>query len=312
VASPAIEIRTPAVSPVAWKVGIALAAVWVIWGSTYLAIRIGLETLPPFSMQAIRFSVATLVLGAGVRVRGAAWPTWRQARNAGSIGVMLLIGGVGMVTLAEHRGVSSGLAATLIAVQPMMASVWAAMWGLRPRRAEWAGMLLGVVGVGVLVVGGDGVEGSRSGIALVLVACASWSFGSILSRRIDMPVGAMATVCEMGAAAIGFVVLAVARGEELSRPSLRSASALAYLALVGSVVAFSAFVYLMANVRPALFLSYAYVNPLIAVVLGALIGDEAVGANLLVALPIILAGIVIVTSASRERQPATALPGEPA
>ncbi|MFN5604286.1 MAG: EamA family transporter, partial [Actinomycetes bacterium] len=107
---------------------LSLAAVWVIWGSTYLAIKIGLETMPPFFMQGCRFVVASLVMVLILRSRGVAWPSRRQTRNASLIGIMLLIGGLGMVTLAEDRGVDSGLVATIIAIQPMMMALWGGLW----------------------------------------------------------------------------------------------------------------------------------------------------------------------------------------
>jgi len=275
---------------------LALGGVWVIWGSTYLAIRYGLETFDPFVLQATRFVIAAVVLGAWARWRGAAWPTRRQARNAAFIGLVLLIGGVGLVTLAEDRGLSSGVAATIIAVQPMLASVWGGFFGRWPHRIEWVGMTIGLMGVVVLGLSGS-LDGTRLGFALVLIACVNWSVGSMISRQIEMPPGAMATVVEMAAAACGFVLLAIVTGEEIAAPTWRSGIAALYLALLGSVIAFSCYVYLLANVRPSLALSYAYVNPIIAVALGALLYDEVVSANLLIALPLVVIGVAIVTRA---------------
>lgn len=290
---------------------LALGGVWVIWGSTYLAIRYGLETIDPFVLQASRFVIASVVLGAFARWRGVPWPTARQARNAAVIGLMLLIGGVGMVTLAEDRGLSSGVAATIIAIQPMLASVWGGFFGRWPHRVEWIGMTIGLSGVVVLSLSGS-LDGTRAGFALVVVACVSWSLGSMISRQIDMPVGPMASVVEMAAAACGFIVLAFAKGEELAAPSWRSGIAALYLALLGSVVAFTCYVYLLANVRPSLALSYAYVNPIIAVVLGALLYDETVSVHLLLALPLVVIGVAIVTRAqSSAARAAAAVPNPP-
>jgi drug/metabolite transporter (DMT)-like permease len=275
---------------------LALGGVWVIWGSTYLAIRYGLETFDPFVLQATRFVIASVLLGAYARWRGAAWPAWRQARNAALIGLMLLIGGVGLVTLAEDRGLSSGVAATIIAVQPMLASVWGGFFGRWPHGIEWVGMTIGLLGVVVLGFSGS-LDGTRLGFALVLIACVNWSVGSMVSRQIEMPAGAMATVVEMAAAACGFILLALVTGEELAPPTWRSGIAALYLAILGSVIAFSCYVYLLAHVRPSLALSYAYVNPIIAVILGALLYDEVVSANLLFALPLVVIGVAIVTRA---------------
>lgn len=280
---------------------LALAAVWVIWGSTYLAIRIGLETIDPFILQSGRFLLATTLLCLVARRRGEPWPSRKAMRNAAIIGVMLLIGGVGMVTLAEDAGLDSGVAATLIGVQPILGSIWGGFFGRWPRRLEWIGMLVGLSGVIVLSASGS-LSGTRAGIALVMFASINWSLGSVISRHITMPGGLMTTVFEMGAAAIGFIILSRFHGESLAVPSGRSLLAMLYLATLGSVVAFSAYMYLVATVRPSMAMSYAYVNPAIAVLLGALIADEAVTRNLLLALPLIILGVAIVTR-SQTRSP---------
>jgi drug/metabolite transporter (DMT)-like permease len=290
---------------------LSLAAVWVIWGSTYLAIKIGLETLPPFFMQGCRFVVAAVAMAVFLRVRGHAWPTRRQMRNASMVGVMLLIGGLGMVTLAEDRGVDSGLVATIIAIQPMMMAMWGGLWKVWPNRMQWVGMFIGMGGVAILVAD-DGLSGSWSGVSLVFVACVSWSFGSALSRRIDMPDGPMTTTFEMAAAAVAFMFLSLVSGESVEAPSLRSGLAVAYLVVFGSIVAFSAFTHLISSVSGPLAMSYAYVNPAIAVLLGVVFSDESVSVNMAMALPVILVGVAIVTNASRpsaetEREEASTL-----
>ena len=277
---------------------VSLAAVWVIWGSTYLAIKIGLETLPPFAMQGMRFVVASTFMLMFLRLRGRQWPSKRQVRNACGIGLLLLIGGLGMVTLAEDRGVDSGLVATIIAIQPMMMALWGGLWRTWPNRMQWVGMSIGLLGVLVLV-SDDGLSGSWSGVSLVFVACVSWSFGSALSRRIDMPDGPMTTALEMASAAGGFIVLSLVTGESIDAPSLRSGLAVGYLVVFGSIVAFSAFTYLIGNVSGPLAMSYAYINPAIAVLLGVVFSDETVSANMAIALPVILVGVAIVTNASR-------------
>ena len=277
---------------------VSLAAVWVIWGSTYLAIKIGLETLPPFAMQGMRFVVASAFMLMFLRLRGHEWPSKRQVRNACGIGLLLLIGGLGMVTLAEDRGVDSGLVATIIAIQPMMMALWGGLWRTWPNRMQWVGMSIGLLGVLVLV-SDDGLSGSWSGVSLVFVACVSWSFGSALSRRIDMPDGPMTTALEMASAACGFMVLSLVTGESIDAPSLRSGLAVGYLVVFGSIVAFSAFTYLIGNVSGPLAMSYAYINPAIAVLLGVVFSDETVSANMAIALPVILIGVAIVTNASR-------------
>lgn len=285
----------------------ALAAVWIIWGSTYLAIKIGLETMPPFFMQGTRFVLASSIMLFVLRRRGMPWPTSRQTRNACFVGVLLLVGGLGMVTLAEDRGVDTGLVATIIAIQPMLMSLWGGFWRNWPRRIEWTGMMVGLGGVSILM-SDDGLSGSWSGIALVFTACLSWSFGSALSRRIDMPAGFMATGIEMAAAAVLYMFISLAAREDVVVPSMRSATALAYLVVFGSIVAFTAFTYLIGNVSGSLAMSYAYVNPAIAVLLGVLFSNEVLSVNMAVALPVILIGVAIVTNASRIAAARSAMP----
>ena len=279
---------------VAWS----LAAVWVIWGSTYLAIKIGLETLPPFLMQGARFTIASTLMIVALRRSGTAWPSLRQVRNASMVGLLLLIGGLGMVTLAEDHGVDSGLVATIIAIQPMFMSLWGGIWRSWPNRMEWTGMVVGLAGVAILM-SDRGLSGGGSWVLLVFVACISWSFGSAVSRRIDMPAGFMATAVEMAAAAVGYLVISLVAREGFVAPSLRSGLAVLYLVFIGSIVAFTAFNYLIAHVSPALAMSYAYVNPAIAVLLGVVFSDEKVSGRMGIALPVILAGVAIVTNASR-------------
>lgn len=276
----------------------ALAIVYVIWGSTYLAIKIGLETMPPFFMQGTRFVIGSTAVLGYLRWRGVPWPTSVQIRNAAVVGLLLLIGGLGLVTLAEDRGVDTGLVATIIAIQPMLMSLWGGIWKTWPRRIEWLGMVIGLVGVAVLM-SDKGLSGSWSGVSLVFIACINWSFGSALSRRISMPDGPMTTGIEMAAAAVGYMLLSVIRSEDIGVPSLKSALGVAYLIVFGSIVAFSAFTYLIANVRGPLAMSYAYVNPAIAVLLGIVFSNESLSINMAVALPVILVGVAIVTNASR-------------
>jgi len=180
----------------------------------------------------------------------------------------------------------------------MLMSLWGGIWKTWPRRIEWIGMLIGLVGVAILM-SDKGLSGSWSGVSLVFIACINWSFGSALSRRISMPDGPMTTGIEMAAAAVGYMLLSFIRSEDIGVPSLKSALGVAYLIVFGSIVAFSAFTYLIANVRGPLAMSYAYVNPAIAVLLGVVFSNESLSVNMAVALPVILAGVAIVTNASR-------------
>lgn len=281
---------------------LALLTVWVIWGSTYFAIRIGLETLEPFVLQAIRFSVAGTVLYVVARRRGAPRPSGRQWASAALVGSLLLLGGLGLVTLAEDRGVGSGLAATMIAISPMWLALWGGLLGRWPRQREWFGMVIGLASVVVLALGND-FGGSRTGLVLLLVSPMSWTLGSALTSRLDLPPGLMASACEMLAGAVGFWSLAAATGEDVARPSRSSALAVGYLIVFGSVIAYSAYQHLLAHSRPAVAISYAYVNPVVAVLLGTLLLDEALTWGLAVALPLVVVSVVLITGARDEGAP---------
>ena len=286
---------------------VALLAVWIIWGSTYLGIRIGLESMSPFTMQAIRFSIAGTILYVAMRRRGAPHPTRLQWRNAAVIGGLLLLGGLGLVTIAEDRGVGSGLAATMIAISPMWLSLWGGLWGQWPVRREWLGMVVGLCAVCVLAIGGD-FGGSRLGMVLLLVSPLSWTLGSALTRRVDLPQGAMASACEMLTGALGFILLALVTGESWERPSGRSTVAVAYLIVFGSVVGYTAYQYLLTHTRPAVASSYAYVNPVVAVLLGTVVVDEALTWGLALALPLVVVSVLLITRARPSQSSGT---GEP-
>lgn len=280
---------------------LALAAVYFIWGSTYLGLRFGLEGFPPLLMNAIRFLAAGVVLYAWLRRRGAERPTPIQWRNAAIVGGLMLIGGVGLVTIAEDLGIGSGLAATAVAVIPLWAALWAGAFGQWPLKLEWTGLALGLVGVALLAQEGD-FRSTGMGTFVVIIAPMFWSFGSVLSRRLDLPNNSMATAAELLAGGAMLAVLSFAFGESFDGvPSLKASLALVYLTVMGSLVAYSAYMYLLRTVRPTLATSYAYANPIVAVALGIVIGEETITGPAWAALPVILAGLAIVAYAQRSR-----------
>lgn len=291
-----------AVSALSPRVLIALSlfALYIIWGSTYLAIRIGLESFPPFVMAAMRFFVAGLAMYGFLRWRGMPAPTPRQWRNCAITGTLLLGFGNGMVCLAEQH-VASGLAAVAVAGMPLFAATFGAMFGQWPRRAEVAGLLIGFVGVLVLNFGSD-LSGSPSSAFALLLATASWAFGSLWSKRQDMPPAAMSTAAQMLTASVALTVFALIAGEHLpTAPTLRATLAVAYLGVFGSIVAFSAYMYLLNTVRPALATSYAYVNPPVAVLFGVLLGGEHVRTLDVIGMAIILGGVGLITLAREKK-----------
>jgi drug/metabolite transporter (DMT)-like permease len=282
-------------------IGLALVSLYLIWGSTYLGIRIAIETFPPFMMGAMRFLIAGTVLYVFLRLRGHANPSRAQWRGAAIMGVLLLVGGNGAVIFAEQQ-ISSGLAALMIATTPLFTALFSGLWGNWPRRLEWGGIALGLVGVALLTLESD-LQANPIGTLALIVATISWSFGSIWSKRLSLPTGLMASAAEMLAGGAVFLLISLTLGEHFkSTPSIASTSALVYLIIFGSLVAFSAYLYLLSNVRPALATSYAYVNPVVAVVLGVGLYQEQITWFGVVGMLVILTGVASM-SLVRERGP---------
>jgi drug/metabolite transporter (DMT)-like permease len=276
-----------------WLVWAALFSLYIIWGSTYLGIRFAVETIPPMLMTSGRFLISGLLMYAFLRLRGAANPTPRQFWNAGLVGVFLICGGNGFVTVAEHTGVASGIAATAVASVSIWTGLWSGLWGQWPRKLEWLGVAVGFVGVVILTLEGN----LRTNPIGLIVFCAPicWSFGSILSRNIEMPQGLMASAIEMILAGVVSAPIGLLLGERITQmPSTSSLLAMGYLITFGSLIGFNAYIYVLGKVRPTLATSYAYVNPVVALFLGVAIGGEKLGANAIIALPIILMGVGVI------------------
>ncbi|MDH3470191.1 MAG: drug/metabolite exporter YedA [Acidimicrobiia bacterium] len=286
-----------------WLIGLSLLSVYFIWGSTYLALRYLVEDFPAFVGNGIRFVIAGGALFLFLRRRGAPAPTRSEWWSATQIGALLMIGGVGLVALAEARGVGSGLAATAVAAMPLWAALSGGLFGRWPNRLEWLGLGIGLTGVIVLSQEGD-FAGNALGVTLMIVAPISWAFGSVWSQRISLPSGAMATATEMTAGGVMLLIVGFGRGERFERfPELDGWLALVYLITFGSIVAFSSYMYLLGKVRPALATSYAYVNPLVAVLLGVTIGSESLSGEAVIALPLILGGVALVAVSKGKTRP---------
>ena len=289
---------TPQAAPRSGLVVLALLLVYVVWGSTYLGIRFALEggALPLTTVSGARFIVAGSLMYAVLRWGGMPAPTGRQWRNLGIMGLTMLVLGNGMVVLAE-RTVSSGLAATAVASVPLWMALFGAMRGQHATRGEWLGIAIGFLGV-VWLNAGSSLAASPQGLILLLIAPIGWAFGSIWARGLDLPSPFMTAAGQMLCGGVMLVALGLATGERpTSWPSMDGLLAVAYLCVFGSIVAFTAYVWLLQNVRPALAASYAYVNPVIAVLLGALIGHEHFGPRDLLAMGVILAGVLVLTLA---------------
>ena len=272
----------------------ALLSLYVVWGSTYYAMRVALGTLPPYLMAATRFSIAGLLLFVLLRVRGARTPAAREWFAAGIVGSLLLVMGNGFVVLAE-RTVDSGTAATLVATVPLWMAALGWFWGERPKKRELVGLAFGFAGI-VVLNGGDGRSLRGIDGLLIVLSPIAWAVGSLLSRRLAMPSGAMSAACQMLLAGISMFVVALARGERLEHPiSAASITALAYLIVFGSLLGFSAYGFLLHRTRPLIATSYAYVNPVVALGIGAALGGESLSPRKLAACALTVIGVLVVT-----------------
>ncbi|MFI2606909.1 EamA family transporter [Kitasatospora sp. NPDC018619] len=300
----AVPVPAPRLGGAVW---LALLVVYVVWGSTYLAIRIAVETMPSFLSAAARFLTAGLLLAGYLLVRqGPAGlkVTGRQLASSALVGLLLLTGGNGMVVLGE-TSVPSGLAALLVAAVPLWMVVLTAFGGgERPQPAEVAGVLLGLVGLGVLSAPAIGGSIEPGGVVLIIGATVLWATGSFASKKIPMPGNVLAaSAYQMLAGGLGNLLVGLGRGEEhgldLGSVSGRSWLALAYLVLFGSLLAFTAYAWLLRAAPLTLVATYAYVNPVVAVLLGWLILAEPLTGPTLVGGAIVVAGVCLVVSVSR-------------
>ncbi|QNM96278.1 drug/metabolite exporter YedA [Chitinimonas koreensis] len=286
--------------PARFVVPLCLAATWLIWGSTYLGIRFALESFPPFILSGTRYLLAGAVLLAIVKLAGAPWPSRRQLGNTALLGFMMLTIGNGLVCVAEQT-VPSGAAALIVAATPLLTVLANQALGSRARGIEWAGLGLGVAGI-VLINLDASLAGDPRGFALVIAACLSWAIASALMPRLDLPEGPMSAALQMLAGGLVALPAALLSGERFpAAPTPAAIGALLYLAAFGSIVAYSAFVWLLRNVRPALATSSCYVNPVVALFLGWSLGNEAVGWPLLAGIAVILAGVALIGWAAARR-----------
>lgn len=284
-------------------VPLALVALYGIWGSTYLGIHIALKGWPPFMLAAIRFLFAGAVMYAFLRLRGVTPPPRRQWRNAAITGCFLLLAGNGLVCFAE-QSVSSGIAAVAVASMPLFAALFSGLYGEWPHKREAIGLAVGFAGVIVLNLGSS-LSGSRIAALALIAAAACWAFGSAWSKRQDMPKGPMNTAAQMLCAGLALAITAGLTGERWpAHPGLQSTLAIGYLAIFGSIIAFSAYLYLLKTVRPALATSYAYINPPVAVLFGVMLAGEHVGPLDLTGMAVILAGVAIMILARQKQRPA--------
>ncbi|WP_318372004.1 drug/metabolite exporter YedA [Enterobacter sp.] len=273
----------------------ALFTLYIIWGSTYFVIRLGVESWPPLMMAGVRFLTAGVLLLAFLFATGHRLPPLCPLLNAALIGILLLAVGNGMVTLAEHQNVPSGIAAVVVATVPLFTLCFSRLFGIATRKIEWLGIAIGLCGI-VLLNSGGNLSGNPWGAIMILIGSLSWAFGSVYGSRIELPTGMMAGAIEMVTAGIVLLLASLLTGERLtSLPTLQGFLSVGYLIVFGSIIAINAYMFLIRNTSPAIATSYAYVNPVVAVLLGTGFAGEILSPVEWVALGIIIFAVVLVT-----------------
>ncbi len=290
----------------------AFAAVYIFWGSTYLAIKYAIETLPPFLMAGSRFLIAGLILMVWARfTKDYERPKAVHWKTSFIVGAFLLLGGNGAVVFAEHH-ISSSLAALLVATEPFWIVILSWLWlkKSRPNSKVIIGLAVGFIGVWLLISGQtlSGVAGAGSmqtlGTVVVIFAALSWAIGSIYGLRSPLPKSALLTAgMQMFAGGSVMLVVSLFLGEwtsfSIAEVSVNSWFGLIYLIIFGSLIGFTAYSWLMRNAEPAMVATYAYVNPIIAVLLGWLIAGESFTGQMLIGAGVIVGSVVLITSVDK-------------
>ncbi|MGH8220913.1 MAG: EamA family transporter [Steroidobacteraceae bacterium] len=288
------DIRGSAAQPAPSTASIAarLAALYIIWGTTYFAIKVAITGLAPFFIVGTRFTAAGVAVLAWQRLRGRRLPNAREWRAAALVGFLLLVVGNGSVTIAEHW-VSSGATVALGSILPLATALWSGVFGRWPRRGEWGAIVLGGVGAAIMLAGRD-LAGNLTGTLVILTGVTSWSFGTVVSKHVPVPEGPTGFGAELLAAGIMGLALSLALREPWELPhAARVWCAWGYLVVFGSLVGFSAFRFLVERVSATLASTYAYVNPPVALLVGWGLADETFSPSLLVGLPVVLASVAL-------------------
>ncbi|HNV87452.1 MAG TPA: drug/metabolite exporter YedA [Methylotenera sp.] len=276
-----------------WLIASALFCTYFIWGSTYLAIRFGIESFPPFMMAGVRFTVAGLILYGVMRYLGAASPNKQQWLGAGAVGVLLPALGNGTVCYVQQT-VSSSVAALSIATAPIWMAIFSSIWGHEITRQEWLGIAIGFAGIVLLNLGGS-LHGDVTSAILLIFAAASWSFGSVWGKHLAMPQGLMGAACQMLVGGVALLAVSAMWGEAWPQTiSAKSWGAMLFLIMLGSLVAYSAYQYLLKTVRPLVASSNTFVNPVVAFAVGIWLANEHVTFLEYMALAVILVGVFLV------------------
>lgn len=304
------------------KIWVALLALYIVWGSTYLGIRFAVETIPPFMQAGVRFLISGVILMAWRRAAGDEMPTQRQWKSLAIIGTLLLLGGNGLVSFAEQR-IASGIAALIVGTVPLWMVLIEALrpGGVKPTWQAIVGLIVGFGGIYLLIGPSEltgGLQFDVIGTVAVVIASFLWSVGSIYSRSAELPKSAlMMTGGEMLAGSIPLFVVSISVGEwrafSFTQVSTQSWLALIYLIAFGSMIGFVSYIWLLQNAPVSLVSTYAYVNPLVAVFLGNWFAQESLTPRILFAAGIIIGSVVFINSARQAKvktEPLQAVPDD--
>lgn len=281
---------------------LSLLSLYLIWGAAYFVIRVGIGFWPPLLLAGLRFLIAGMVLLGWARWQGCPLPTWPQCRSAALIGLLMVAIGNGCINLAETR-VPSGVVAVILATDPLFITLFARLFGVRADRRQWLAILLGFVGILVLNQGSS-LAASPVATLLLLLANLAWGLGSVLTQRLTQARGVMASATMMLFGGLELMLCSALAGERMTAlPPLSGWLALVYLAVFASIIGFSAFLYLLKHVSTPLATSYAYVNPVVAELVGMWLLHEKVSRTEWLAMAIILASVLLILRHSAPAAP---------
>ena len=276
----------------------ALLIVYIVWGTTYFALDLAMQSLPPVLMNGARFVLAGVVMLAIARWQGLTWPTPSQWRSSALIGSLMAFAAMALVVLAQQLGIGSGLMATVVTTMPMWLALWTRWGGERVALTSWIGLALGALGALVLALEGD-FSATPLGALLAFGAPLCWSLGSYASRKLALPAPAMASGAQWFIGGLLGVVMAAlfepgARQFAWTQVSATSALAWFYLVVMGTLVTLNAYLWLLKNTTAALAGSYSFVNPVVALGVGVMLGGEQLTGWVFVAMPLILLALALI------------------
>ncbi len=277
------------------SIAIALALVYIVWGTTYLVLKWGAAAMPPFLLNGSRFVVAGLLMIAFAKFQKHPWPSFKVARNAGFVGLMMVSCAMSLITIAHKLGIGSALMATVVTTMPMWLALWTRLGGEHVPVTSWIGLALGGCGAALLTMEGD-VSLTPIGAVCAFAGPFCWSIGSYASRKLEQPSGVMAAGFQwlIGGTLALAVGLVFEKPQDLFSANVQAWAAWGYLVVFGTLIALNAYLWLLQRVSPALAGSYSFVNPAVALLVGVWIGAEQLTGWIYLAFPLVLAALILI------------------